>query len=79
MKWLIDAISWIVNLFKTIWSFFLGLIDNLIMLVGYIGDALRLAYNMVDSLPAWLKVFALLTLSVTVLYLVLGRNTGGSQ
>lgn len=78
MKWLIDAISWIVNLFKTIWSFFLGLIDNLIMLVGYIGDALRLAYNMVDSLPAWLKVFALLTLSVTVLYLVLGRNTGGS-
>lgn len=79
MKWLIDAISWIVNLFKTIWSFFLGLIDNLIMLVGYIGDALRLAYNMVDSLPAWLKVFAFLTLSVTVLYLVLGRNTGGSQ
>ena len=79
MKWLVDAISWIVNLFKTIWSFFLGLIDNLIMLVGYIGDALRLAYNMVDSLPDWLKVFALLTLSVTVLYLVLGRNTGGSQ
>ena len=79
MKWLVDALSWIVNLFKTIWSFFLGLIDNLIMLVGYIGDALRLAYNMVDSLPDWLKVFALLTLTVTVLYLVLGRNTGGSQ
>ena len=49
------------------------------MLVEYIGLASTTAYNLVASLPTWLQAFATATILVSILYLILGRETGGNS
>lgn len=60
-------------------NFFKQLINNLHMLVEYIGLAASTSYNLVASLPTWLQVFGTATVLICVLYLILGRQTGGGK
>lgn len=60
-------------------NFFKQLINNLHMLVEYIGLAASTSYNLVASLPTWLQAFGTATVLICVLYLILGRQTGGGK
>ena len=66
-------------MFDTIYGFFSGFIDNLVQLFKYIGLAATTAYNLVASLPPWLQAFGTATVLVSVLFMILGRTTGGSK
>lgn len=54
-------------------------VNNLVMLVRYIGLAASTSYNLVASLPTWLQAFGTATILVCILYLILGRSTGGGK
>lgn len=69
----------IVDFFASIWSFFTGLIDNLFLVIKYIGAVSTLSKELILSMPSWLQVFGFITLTVSVLYLLLGRTTGGQK
>ena len=62
-----------------LWDFFGGLIQNFIQFFEYIGTAAKLAYNLVNSLPAWLSAFGLATVLISVIFMILGRSTGGQK
>lgn len=79
MQFLIDFIDWIKNLIDTVVDFASGLIDNFVLLFKYIGIAAELAYKLVDTLPDWLKVFGTVTVVVSVVFMILGRETGGDK
>lgn len=66
-------------MFETVFDFFKQLIANLMMLFEYIGLASTTAYNLVASLPTWLQAFGTATILISVLYLILGRSTGGDK
>lgn len=66
----------IISYIQTIWGFFINLIKS-------IGDLVQLCINMFSvisgiilTLPSWLIAFATLTISVCILFLVLGRDHG---
>lgn len=63
----------------TVWDFFTGFIDNFIQLFKYLGVAAGLAYNLVGSLPTWLSAFGLATILISIIFIILGRETGGSK
>lgn len=63
----------------TVFDFFKQLISNLMMLFEYIGLAATTAYNLVASLPTWLQAFGTATILISILYLILGRSTGGDK
>lgn len=62
-----------------VWDFFGGLIQNFIQFFEYLGTAAKLAYNLVNSLPTWLSAFGLATVLISVIFMVLGRSTGGQK
>lgn len=66
----------IIIYIQTIWGFLVNLIKS-------IGDLIQLCINMFSvisgiilTLPSWLIAFATLTISVCILFLVLGREHG---
>lgn len=79
MQAVVDALSAIFEMFETGFNFFKQLIVNLIMLFEYIGLASSTAYNLVVSLPVWLQAFGTATILISILYLILGRSTGGDK
>ena len=79
MKGILNAFDFIISTIKSVWAFFMGIVDNTILLVKYVGKALSLAYECVEQMPAWLQIFAFVTISVSVLYLILGREGGKSN
>lgn len=79
MQFLTDFIDWIKNLIDTVVDFFTGFIENLVLLFKYIGIAANMAYDLIAGLPDWLQVFGTVTVVVSVIFMILGRETGGSK
>lgn len=79
MDFLIDFVDSISSIFGAVWNFFTGLIDNFVQFFEYIGVAVKLCYNLVASLPTWLSAFALPTVLICTIFIILGRQTGGAK
>lgn len=79
MEFITNFIDWIKNLIDTVFGFFSGMIDNLTLLFKYIGIAANLAYDLIAGLPDWLQVFGTVTIVVSVIFMILGRDTGGDK
>lgn len=79
MQFIIDFIDSISSMISGLWDFFGGLIQNFIQFFEYIGTAAKLAYNLVNSLPTWLSAFGLATVLISVIFMILGRSTGGQK
>lgn len=79
MQFITDFINSITDKIGAVFDFFESLIRNLLLLFDYIGLAATNAYALVDSLPDWLKSFGIVTVLVSVLYIILGRSTGGGK
>lgn len=79
MKLIFDYFMRLVSIFEVFWNFVLTFFENMIMLFKYILHSMALATQCILSMPTWLQVFATLTLSVSVLYLIVGRQGGKSE
>lgn len=79
MEFITNFIDWIKNLIDTVWGFLTGFIENLVLLFKYIGIAANLAYDLIAGLPDWLQVFGTVTIIVSVIFMILGRDTGGDK
>lgn len=79
MEFFTNFIDWFKNIIDSVFGFFSGLIDNTVLLFKYIGIAAELAYNLIAGLPDWLQVFGTVTIVVSVIFMILGRETGGDK
>ena len=69
----------IVDTIASIWGFFTGLIENFILFFKYLVAVLIVCTDLITKIPSWLQMFAIITLTVSILYLILGRSTGGQK
>lgn len=79
MEFFTNFIDWFKNIIDTVWGFLTGFIENLVLLFKYIGIAANLAYQLIAGLPDWLQVFGTVTILVSVIFMILGRETGGDK
>lgn len=79
MEFITNFIDWIKNIIDTVVDFFTGFIENLVLLFKYIGIAANMAYDLIAGLPDWLQVFGTVTIVVSVIFMILGRETGGDK
>lgn len=79
MEFITNFIDWIKNLIDGVVDFFTGFIENLVLLFKYIGIAANMAYELIAGLPDWLQVFGTVTIVVSVIFMILGRETGGDK
>lgn len=76
----------ILNIFKTLFDTIVNLFNMLMnvfkllgMMLSYIGTIITLALNQISTLPTWLQAFAVITLAISVIYIIIGRNAGKSE
>lgn len=79
MQFLIDFADFIINTVTTVWDFFMSIINNLILMIKYLGIALGIGTSAIASMPTWIQAFGTLTITVSVIYILLGRQTGGKK
>ena len=69
--------EWLQGIISSVSDFFNGFIDSTVKFFEYLSFAKDYALTLVGFLPAWLKAFAIITITVSVIYLVIGRDSGG--
>lgn len=74
-----DFFDYVINAISTVWDFFTGIVEDLILFVNYLSMAYVMAIECVLQLPTWLKIFGTITIGVSIMYLVVGRNAGRSS
>lgn len=77
MQFLIDAFDFIINTIKSVWDFFTSILTNTAKMLDYIKVVSDIAYGLIASLPSWLVSFATITIFISILYLILNRESGG--
>lgn len=76
MKAIISGIKGIVDFISLIIDLVVSLVRSLINLTTYLSQALVISFDFISTFPDWLKTFALITISISILYIILGRNGG---
>lgn len=61
---------------ETIFNFIKSFINELINLFDYVLKANAIAQQFMSTLPSWLHPYAIVTVSVLILYIVVGRPAG---
>ena len=73
---LIGSIRSIISFIQTIWGFLVNVIKSIGDLIGLLINMFSIVTGIILTLPTWLIAFATLTLSICILFLVLGRSHG---
>lgn len=79
MQFLMDFVDFIISTVRTVWDFFMNMISSLTLLVKYLGIVLQICTSAILTMPDWLQAFGMLTITVSILYMTLGRQTGGKK
>lgn len=73
---LINAIQTIIDGIQMAFAFLINIVKSLFMLIELLINIVINTTTLIATLPPWLIAFATATLSVSVLYIILGRDTG---
>lgn len=79
MKAIVEGFQWLIDTITTVYDFFVDFVTNMILFFQYLGNAAASAYTLVAYLPGWLQAFGTICIFTSVLYLILGRSTGGKK
>lgn len=78
MKALISTIKGLFDAIMIPFKILKAGITALLNLIKYLGQAMSIAFSFISTFPEWLQTFAIITISISILYMVLGRK-GGSD
>lgn len=75
--WIQNISQWFIDIFNSVWTFIESLIKGIADLFSVIPQAVTYLTASLGYLPSSLVVFATLSITISVIYLIVGRNTGG--
>lgn len=76
VKSILNGFTNLINFIQTIFKVLSNFLAQIVYLIKYILQAINISFAFIGTLPAWLSVFATITVSISVLYILLGRSTG---
>ena len=79
MKAVAQGFNWLIDFFKNLYEFLMTMISGLILAFRYLYKMMGLAIDLILELPDWLQAFGIITISITVMYFVIGRNAGKTE
>lgn len=56
----------------------MSIFSSLALAFTYLLKTVNLAFTVIATLPDWLKAFATITLAISIVYFIIGRNAGKS-
>lgn len=79
MKGVINGIKTLIDIFKMLFDIIMDFFSTIGMVFKYLISIVNLAFNVIATFPPWLKAFATITISISIAYFIIGRNTGKSE
>lgn len=79
MKAIQEGFTWLINFLKDLYEFLMTMISGLILAFKYLFKMMQMALDIILDLPDWLQAFGIITISITVMYFVIGRNAGKTE
>lgn len=79
MTGIINAFKTIINFFTTIFDIVMGFFETIVTIFRYLLTIVNLAFTALATLPSWLQAFAVITVSLSIAYFVMGRSGGKSD
>lgn len=79
MKGIIAGFTAIINLFKMVFGMIMSFFKTIAMVFVYLITIVDIAFDVILTLPEWLKAFAIITISISIAYFLIGRNAGKSD
>ena len=79
MAGIINCFKWLIECIKNVFSMFMSIFSTIGMVFKYLISIVDIAFEVVGTFPDWLKAFAIITLSISIAYFVIGRNAGKSD
>ncbi len=76
---IIDSLNWLIDVIASVFDWFSDFLENTMKLFGYLGQAVELTGSLIAALPTWLQAFGTITITVSVIYIILGRSSGGKK
>lgn len=79
MGWLIDFFEWLGDVITMAFDFLVNIIESTTLLLDYLGLITDFSSDFITSLPSWLQAFGTITITICILYMILGRSAGRSK
>lgn len=79
MKGILNAFSTLINTIKMLFDILMSTFKTLGMVITYLISIVDIAFDTILTLPEWLKAFAIITISISIAYFLIGRDTGKSD
>lgn len=76
-QWLVDFFSNLVQMWGSVWHFIITAIKGLISIFMNLPNLISIVTNMLQGLPTVLVTFITLTITISVVFLLVGRGEGG--
>lgn len=79
MKGIINAFSTLINIFKMLFDIIMSFFETIAMVFRYLLTIVDLAFDTILTFPSWIQAFAIITISISIAYILIGRNVGKSD
>lgn len=79
MKGIITGISTLIKTIKLLFNVIMNIFSTIAMVFRYLITIVELAFNAIITLTPWIKSFCVITISISIAYILIGRNTGKSD
>ena len=77
MSYIIDTVAMIFNYIQFAFDYLVTTIKNILGLLKYLRVIQEISYEVLLSLPSFVQPFIILTVTVSILYIILGTPAGG--
>ena len=79
MDSILNWFDWVSDVIESVFGWFTDFLENTMVLFKYLGQVTELTGGLITSLPGWLQIFGTITITVSVVYIILGRSSGGKK
>lgn len=77
LETLSNFFNWVVEIVGTLFDFLMSIISGLYNIIKSIPLMVTMLTGSIGYLPSTLAAFATITITISVVYLIVGRQTGG--
>ena len=79
MKGIINDFSTLINIIKMLFNIIMSIFETIGMVFRYLLTIVSIVYDVIATLPSWLMAFAIITISISIAYFIIGRTGGKSD
>ena len=79
MRAIVSGFTWLINAIKTIFTFIMNIFQSITMLFTYLIHIVNVVLTTILTLPPYIQAFAYITISICIIYIIVGRHSGKSD